>query len=253
MDGATGGQNPPQGRYCKPCGSTSHWESQCYGICPHCGKRGHRGDWCRNKDQTPPTDPEQAKSAKEEKKKKKRRNKKKKAKKVEVPEVGAQAQVSETDSESESPTRADVEDPNTARANRVFSANKAVRTNFNLELSNMDPEIVKEVLRAMRASKDSSPMTTTTMYRDSRGKRGTQVNTCWDTGCTFPIASLEVINQLKAKVTPLTQDLTIVEASGSTLSLMGTASIFLESDVLGDGRKEIEVAVIEGVEGEKEV
>ena len=105
----------------------------------------------------------------------------------------------------------------------------------------------------MRSSKDSSPMTTTAMYRDSRGKRGTQVNTCWDTGCTFPIASLEVINQLKAKVTPLTQDLTIVEASGSTLSLMGTASIFLESDVLGDGRKEIEVAVIEGVEGEKEV
>ena len=105
----------------------------------------------------------------------------------------------------------------------------------------------------MRASKDSSPMTTTTMYRDSRGKSGTLVNTCWDTGCTFPIASLEVINQLKAKVTPLTQDLTIVEASGSTLSLLGTASIFLESDVLGDGRKEIEVAVIQGVEGEKEV
>ena len=105
----------------------------------------------------------------------------------------------------------------------------------------------------MRASKDSSPMTTTTMYRDSRGKRGTQVNTCWDTGCTFPIASLEVINQLKAKITPLTQDLTIVEASGSTLSLLGTASIFLESDVLGGGRKEMEVALIEGVEGEKEV
>ena len=156
---------------------------------------------------------------------------------MEGPEVGAQTQVSETDSESESPTRADVEDPNTARANRVFSANKAVRTKFNLELSNMDPEIVKEELRAMRASKDSSPMTTTTMYRDSRGKRGTQVNTCWDTGCTFPIASLEVINQLKAKVTPLTQDLTIVEASGSTLSLLGTATICLESDVLGDGRK----------------
>merc|ERR1711867_1592 len=143
MDGATGGQPPPQGRYSKPCGTTSHWESQCYGICPHCGKRGHQGDWCRNKDQTPPTDPEQAKSAKEEKKKKKKRNKKKKAKKVEVPEVGAQAEVSESDSESESPMRDDVEDPYTARANRVFSANKAVRTNFNLELSNMDPETVK--------------------------------------------------------------------------------------------------------------
>ena len=54
-------------------------------------------------------------------------------------------------------------------------------------------------------------------------------------------------------MTPLTQDLTIVEASGSTLSLLGTTTIFLESEVLGDGRKQMEVAVIEGVEGEKEV
>ena len=137
MDGSPGGQNPPQGKYCKPCNSTTHWESQCYGICRFCGKRGHREDWCRNKDQTPPTDPEQAKSAKEEKKKKKRRNKKKKAKKVEVPEVGEQAQESESDSEAESPHRAEVEDPNNARANRVFSANKAVKTNINLELSDM--------------------------------------------------------------------------------------------------------------------
>ena len=112
---------------------------------------------------------------------------------MEGPEVGEQAQESESESEAESPNRGDVEDPNNARANRVFSANKAMKTNFNSELSEMDPEIVKEILRAMRASKDSSPMTTTTMYRDVRGKRGTQVNTCWDTGCTFPIVSLEVI------------------------------------------------------------
>ena len=52
-------------------------------------------------------------------------------------------------------------------------------------------------------------------------------------------------------VTPLTQNLTIVEASGSTLSLLGTAKIFMETDVLGDGRREIEVAVIQGVGGKK--
>merc|ERR1711923_217687 len=96
-------------------------------------------------------------------------------------------------------------------------------------------------------------MTVTTMYKDVKGKTGTQVNTCWDSGCTFPIASLEVIKQLKMKVLPLTQSLTIVEASGSPLTLLGTASIFIESDVLGDGRKEIECAVIQGVEGVKEV
>ena len=38
--GGVGGQ-VIQGRFCKPCGSSSHWESQCFGVCPHCSKRGH--------------------------------------------------------------------------------------------------------------------------------------------------------------------------------------------------------------------
>ena len=252
-----GSGGTPGQRYCKPCDSTTHWESQCYGVCRFCGKRGHREEWCRNKDQTPATpatEPEQANAVTEIKKKKKKKKKnKKKANKVEGPEVGEQPQVSESESESESPNRGDVEDPNNARANRVFSANKAMKTKFNSELSGMDPEIVKEMLRAMRAAKDSSPMTITNMYRDVKGKTGIQVNTCWDSGCTFPIASLEVVNQLKAKIWPLTQSLTIVEASGSPLTLLGTASIFIESDVLGDGRKEIECAIIQGTEGTKEV
>ena len=44
-----------------------------------------------------------------------------------------------------------------------------------------------------------------------------------------------------------------MEASGSDLSILGTATIFLESEVLGAVRKQMEVAVIEGVEGVKEV
>merc|ERR1712208_79804 len=94
----------------------------------------------------------------------------KKANKVEGPEVGEQPQMSESESESESPNRGDVEDLNNARANRVFSANMARKTKFNSELSEMDPEIVKEMLRAMRAAMDASPMTVTNMYRDVKGK-----------------------------------------------------------------------------------
>ena len=51
----------------------------------------------------------------------------------------------------------------------------------------------------------------------------------------------------------MTQDLTIVESSGSGLSILGTATIFLETEVLGTDKKELEVAVIEGVEGSKEI
>ena len=160
-----------------------------------------------------------------------------------------------SDSESESPTRADVLDPALAnRANRVsFTANMAVRSDLNKKLSSMNPEEVKEVFRAMRAVKDDSPMTTTTVFKEAKGRKGVSVTTCWDTGCTFPISSLAVIKQLKAEIIPLTQDLTIVEASGSELSILGTATIFMETEVLGTDKKELEVAVIEGVEGNKEI
>ena len=112
--GGAGGQ-VPQGRFCKPCGSTSHWESQCFGICPHCSRRGHKPEWCHKapgKDLTsiPPADHEHAKAAGEKKKKKK----KKKAKKVDLPggeAGGATGGATSSDSESESPTRNDLPDP----------------------------------------------------------------------------------------------------------------------------------------------
>ena len=100
----------------------------------------------------------------------------------------------------------------------------------------------------MRAVKDDSPMTVTTVYKKAKEKNGVSATTCWDTGCTFPISSLAVIKQLKSDIIPLTQDLTIIEASGSELKILGTAIIFMQSNVLGPKKKELEVAVIEGVE-----
>ena len=58
---------------------------------------------------------------------------------------------------------------------------------------------------------------------------------------------------MKADIIPLTQDLTIIEASGSELKILGTAILFLESEMLRSDRKELDVAVIEGVEGNKEI
>ena len=34
-------------RYCKGCDSRTHDESQCWGVCPHCGQRGHQASFCR--------------------------------------------------------------------------------------------------------------------------------------------------------------------------------------------------------------
>ena len=111
-------------------------------------------------------------------------------------DAGGVTEATSSDSESESPTRADVPDPAMAnRANRVSFAiaNMAVRSDLNKKLSSMSPEDVKEVFRAMRAVKDDSPMTTTTVYKEAKKSKGVTATTCWDTGCTFPIASLAVL------------------------------------------------------------
>ena len=63
----TGGQAPLTGtRFCKPCNSSTHWESQCWGICKKSSQTGHRTEWCHT---VPQPDPEQAKAAGEKIKK----------------------------------------------------------------------------------------------------------------------------------------------------------------------------------------
>ena len=111
---------------------------------------------------------------------------------------------------------ADLPYPGTARANR---GNMAIRSDFNEKLSGMTLEEVREVFRAMRAVKDDSPMTVTTVYKKAKGKNGVSATTCCETGCTFLISSLAVIKQLKSDIIPLTQYLTIIEASGSELKM----------------------------------
>ena len=133
--GGGGGLQVPQGKFCKPCGSSTHWESQCWGVCQFCSRRGHKSEWChaapgKELIPIPPGDQEQAKAAGEKKKKK--------AKKVDLPSGAAGEATgnatSESDSESESPTRNDLPDTGAARANRVnvVTANKVtVRSDLN--------------------------------------------------------------------------------------------------------------------------
>ena len=51
----------------------------------------------------------------------------------------------------------------------------------------------------------------------------------------------------------LTKELIIIEASGSELEILGTARIFLQTDVLGPARKFMDVAVIAGTNANKEI
>ena len=53
-------------RYCKDCDSPSHNKEDCWGVCTHCNKRGHKAADCRKKGGD--TNSKAAKKAEEEKK-----------------------------------------------------------------------------------------------------------------------------------------------------------------------------------------
>ena len=126
-----------------------------------------------------------------------------------------------------------------------------MKTKFNSELSGMDPEIVKEMLRAMRAAKDSSPMTVTNMYRDVKGKTGIPGEHLL--GFRVYISYCKSGSRESAESQDLASDSESDYSGSFRFSIDSSASIFIESEVLGDGRKEIECAIIQGTEGTKEV
>ena len=71
-----------------------------------------------------------------------------------------------------------------------------------------------------------------------------------DSGCTYPVTTKTITDQMKTEIRPLKESLTIIETSVKSLEVLGTKKIFLVAEVLG-GRKLVEAAVIEG-EGSKE-
>ena len=137
-------------------------------------------------------------------------------------------------------------------------ARKALFRDLNEELSNMSEEATKEwgqgifkALKAKSAKSDDSPIVMGKIWSKINGGISTNVDAIMDSGCTHPLTTMSVTEAIKMKVTPLSRDLVIVEASGKNLRILGTVRMFLEADVLG-GRKLVEAAVIQG-EGSKEV
>ena len=74
VEGA-GGPGVPNGglKWCGDCKSKTHNTEACWGVCPHCGRRGHRQEFCNRRSE----DIEKAKAAKRAEKKKEKRKKKK--------------------------------------------------------------------------------------------------------------------------------------------------------------------------------
>ena len=165
-------RDPSAGRFCKPCNSSTHWESSCWGTCLTCSKQGHKTRWCHHaaKEGVPPVTPESAKARIEKKKKKKT---KKATKAIDPPGAESPASSgSNSASEVDSPTRTVVlcpsssQNPWSSRVN-LGSTNKAVyKGDLNTKLSNISKEEVVEAFQALRAIRDDSPMTNTRLFEE---------------------------------------------------------------------------------------
>ena len=62
------------------------------------------------------------------------------------------------------------------------------------------------------------------------GGRSAKTDGVFDSGCTAPITTKEVINDMKMKLEPVKEPLLIIQADGTALRIIGSAIIFLESD-----------------------
>ena len=82
-------------------------------------------------------------------------------------------------------------------------------------------------------------------FNKLNGGRCTDSDGCFDSGCTNPNVTREVIQDLKMKLSPVHKPMTIIQADGSALNNIGSTIIFLEAENM-KGRRMIECAVIEG-------
>ena len=101
------------------------------------------------------------------------------------------------------------------------SANKAIfRGHLNNKLSKMTNQDSQEAFQALRALKEDSSRTDTMVYEKLNEGKGAVTSPCWDAGCTYPVCILPRITELDAEIMPLTNDLVIIEASGTELQIL---------------------------------
>ena len=54
-----------------------------------------------------------------------------------------------------------------------------------------------------------------------------------DSGCSFPVVNDKIVEKLGIKIKPFKEPINIIDASGNNLSLLGSAILFIQMQVLG--------------------
>ena len=258
-------------RYCSDCDSPTHNKDQCWGECTVCKKRGHRSENCKYKDTNTSKrakDEEEklklesiaakkaAKNKKMNEKKKEKRKALKEAKKATENPPPSPAS-SSTDSEAESPIKAT--SARLARVGMDKSKRALFRLEEELEMMSSDEhaefgDSVFKALKVKKAGSQNSPLFRATVYPNRESTRGQEEEFCADTGCTKPIVGAIVCKEQNIHIKPLDRTLVIRDASGNALNIIGTAVFYIAShQVLGNRRRRVQAAVLEGNDSDREI
>ena len=84
------------------------------------------------------------------------------------------------------------------------------------------------------------------VYSRYSGGRSCYIPVVWDTSCSKSIISEESVRGLGVHIEELGKSLNIISASGDTLSIVGTAHIFIKTQVTGPRKKMIQCCVLMG-------
>ena len=109
----------------------------------------------------------------------------------------------------------------------------------------------KEVIEAYRAAGaeslgDDSATTMGKAFSRYSGGRGCYIPIILDTGCSKSIVSEEAVRALGSQINELDRSLKIISASGESLSIIGTADIFITTQVTGKRRRLLQFCLLRG-------
>ena len=133
-----------------------------------------------------------------------------------------------------------------------FEENQMLKLNEDME-KNLD---LNQVLQAKSAKGGNlNPVIQGQYFKRRLDKFFVLENMLADTGCSYNICSEQICRDLRVRIYPFKRDMSIKDASGNFLKLLGSACLYIKSKVLGrDTIKKLEVAVQQqGVSEDREI
>ena len=112
--------------------------------------------------------------------------------------------------------------PKRSLADRITDMNPEEREDFKKEM--------QTAFIAKAARTEDSAHLPCKAFNKLNGGRCTESDGCFSSGCTNPIVTREVVEDLKMKLKPVAKPLVIIQADGSALKIIGSAIIFLEAE-----------------------